>query len=112
LQQQQQQDEDGAGFGPGSPSHDAQGNNNSQLGQQQDGSRGSPPLGMGRVGSVPPPEEQQGGAAAGHQEGLVVDQALPAGSGHTVSEGAGKNNSSAGKRNRGSWFLGRVGVDA
>jgi hypothetical protein len=46
---------------------------------------------MGRVGSVPPPEEQQGdAAAAGHQEGLVVDQAVPAGSAHTASEGAGE----------------------
>jgi hypothetical protein len=83
--------EDAAASGPGSPSHDAQGNN-SQLGQQQDGSRGSPPLGMGRVGSVPPPEEQQGGAAAGHQAGLVVDQALPAASQHTASEGAGEQS--------------------
>ncbi|KAF6265611.1 hypothetical protein COO60DRAFT_864499 [Scenedesmus sp. NREL 46B-D3] len=90
LQHQQPQDEYAAVFGPGSPSHDAQGNN-SQLGQQQDGSRGSPPVGMGRVGSVPPPEEQQGDAAAGHHAGLVVDQDVPDGAAHTASEGAGSH---------------------
>lgn len=70
---------------PGSPVH-AEVQGNSQLGQQ-DGSRGSPPVGMGRVGSVPPPDV--GAAAAGGGEVGVVEQQPPR-SQHTASEDAGE----------------------
>eukprot|EP00878_Enallax_costatus_P003047 GHUV01003246.1.p1 GENE.GHUV01003246.1~~GHUV01003246.1.p1 ORF type:complete len:1830 (+),score=721.09 GHUV01003246.1:181-5670(+) len=72
---------------PSSPTH-AQGN--SQLGQQ-DGSRGSPPAGMGRVGSVPPLDQ---GAAAGGGELGVVEQALHR-SHRTLSEDAGSHHQAA-----------------
>lgn len=76
-QQQQQQY-------PASPG-DAQIQGNSQLGQQ-DGSRGSPPLGMGRVGSVPP---HNPGRANGGEAG-VVQQQSPLCARRTLDEDAGE----------------------
>lgn len=67
---------------PASPSH-AQGN--SQLGQQ-DGSRGSPPAGMGRVGSVPP-QDHNGATGDGGEAGVVEQEAHR--SQHSLSEDAG-----------------------